>query len=213
MEEVVDATGAGIKKGRAALPGTNSEIQQEQQEEEQSYLFSASSGNLSFKAKTVTANRDCRPNRALPCPAECLPSTDIRSSAGAAVNDMFHTGALSEQSNHSSRCLILDQQREQLSLENVIGVSVESDCKVSDSCSGSCSSTSVGMSQMGQPELLGRCPTIARRALQRGAHRRRGNMIMQRGRGLARAVLCKLEKADASAQAGQASMQVFLKLS
>ena len=225
MEDVIDATGAGSRKGRAALPGTNSEILQERQvQDSPSYLFEAGSvpfkpkkffskaaGSVSFKPKKVPANKDCRPKQALPGltgPAAGLLSTDTRISSCAAVNDIPHMGStLSGQSNYSSRCLRLDQVREQLGLG--IGGSTESDWKMPYSCSCSCSSTSVGVSQMGQPELLGRCPRNPRRVLRRETQCRGGNMTMLRGRGLARAVLCKLEKAGVLAQARQPACRYF----
>ncbi len=186
MEDVVDATGAGIRKGRAALPGTNSEILQEQQTQNSpSFLFSKeagrvpfkpkkvfskAAGSVSFKPKKVTVNNDCQPKQALPgltCPAPVLLSTDTRMSSCAAVNDIPHMGStLSGHSNHSSSFLSLDPVREHLGL--VVGGNTESDWKMPHSCSYSCSSTSVGVSQMGQPELLGRCPRIRRQVLRRG---------------------------------------------
>jgi hypothetical protein len=73
----------------------------------------------------------------------------------------------------------------------------------------SCSGSSVGGVLMGQPEQLGGWQRSSRRLGRRGAHFRRGSVNMLRGRGLTRAVRGELEKAAASAQAGQASMQVL----
>jgi hypothetical protein len=205
MEEVVDATGAGVRR-RAPVSSTDQDNENQQQSLP---TFSRLASNLSQQVNKV--NKYNGHKRALPFSSAgvLLPDENVRPFRAT-------SSGLSNRST-GSVCSRSDMMK---GLENGIDVKQESDGgrdSLADVCGVNSTSPSidagVGGNQMAQSEQIDE-PQRNRRNLRRagrlGTQNKGGSISMLRGRGLVRAVRGELEKAAAgSAQAAQASMQVL----